>query len=272
MKNFPLDLYLKRIGLSDLGGTTALDLKRLVEAQLYGISFENLDVLARLPISLDPEAIVEKILHRERGGYCYELNGLLGMALEKAGFEFEPKLARVSFNRSGIGPKSHLVFVVKADGLEWLVDVGFGGPGLIAPMPFKLGAQSEQRGTKFRLVEAENDYLHLQRFSQSEWINLYMISPEKVIPVDIEVVNHFISTWERSPFRSLLMCVSHDEEGLKTIRDQELVWLDHELSPVKREKITGAADLKEKLRQNFQVEVPLPLCEEALMRVLIKTK
>lgn len=49
--------------------------------QLRAVPFENLDVQAGKIVSLVPEEIVEKIIDRNRGGYCYEVNGIFAMAL-----------------------------------------------------------------------------------------------------------------------------------------------------------------------------------------------
>ncbi|MCP2358678.1 arylamine N-acetyltransferase [Nonomuraea thailandensis] len=37
-------------------------------------------------------------------------------------------------------PRSHAMLTVVAEGRTWLADVGFGGEGLVEPMPFEQGA------------------------------------------------------------------------------------------------------------------------------------
>ena len=45
-------------------------------AQLATIPFENFDILLGRSILLSPESLVDKLIARPRGGYCFELNGL----------------------------------------------------------------------------------------------------------------------------------------------------------------------------------------------------
>ena len=46
-----------------------------------GESEKNLDVLNGRGISLDPDRIIHKLIDSQRGGYCFELNGLFAMVL-----------------------------------------------------------------------------------------------------------------------------------------------------------------------------------------------
>ena len=70
-----------------------------ISADMHGatrsIPFENLDVLLGRPISLEPEALFQKLVVERRGGYCFEQNLLFKAALEALGYEVEPHLARV---------------------------------------------------------------------------------------------------------------------------------------------------------------------------------
>ena len=51
-------------------------LKNLQKAHLLNVPFENLDVHNSIPIILDIENIYQKVVLQNRGGFCYELNGL----------------------------------------------------------------------------------------------------------------------------------------------------------------------------------------------------
>ena len=94
-----LDAYLGRIRLSGAQGVNEDRLEALHRAQVYTIPFENFDILLGRGIALEPEALVDKLVHRRRGGYCFELNGLLRLALEASGFEVRRLLARVHMGR-----------------------------------------------------------------------------------------------------------------------------------------------------------------------------
>ena len=68
--------YLARLGLPQKAPSKAY-LDELVRQNQLVIPFENLDStdLGR-PVSIEPPALVQKLLVQRRGGYCFELNGL----------------------------------------------------------------------------------------------------------------------------------------------------------------------------------------------------
>lgn len=82
-----IKIYLDRLGLS---GPVTLDLDgltRLQQAHQQAVAFENLDILAGRPISLDHEALFDKLILRRRGGVCAELNTLYNWLLWSLGFQ-----------------------------------------------------------------------------------------------------------------------------------------------------------------------------------------
>lgn len=125
-----LQAYLDRIGFS---GAPRPDIGTLINvhrAHATTISYENLDVQLRQPLTRSPEEAFDKIVRRRRGGWCYEMNGLLGDALEAIGFTISRLSGAVMRDVRGddaIG--NHLVIVVSLSGKRYLADVGFGdGP------------------------------------------------------------------------------------------------------------------------------------------------
>jgi len=134
-----VDGYLARIGLPSL--TTLGEVHR---AHAISIAFENFDPATGRPVSLDPAAVEDKLITRRRGGYCFEHNLLLAAALEALGVtRIEPMLARVRLGPEGTPrPLNHLLLRVVDGNAVWLADVGFGGGGLLDPVPFAVGSRA----------------------------------------------------------------------------------------------------------------------------------
>lgn len=130
-----VDRYLSRIRAARPAFVNLESLAALQAAHLMAVPFENLDIVQRRPISLDLEAIYEKVVLRRRGGFCYELNGLFAWLLESLGFTVARLSARtVDGIDEELGPEfDHLVLRVDLDE-PWLVDVGF-GETFRSPMP-----------------------------------------------------------------------------------------------------------------------------------------
>ncbi|MBY4597130.1 arylamine N-acetyltransferase [bacterium BD-1] len=260
---FPTRAYLARVGLPALPPPTADGLSELVLAQVRSIAFENLDVLAGVPVRLDRAIVYEKILGAGRGGYCFELNALMSGALEAAGFDVRPVMARVTYGRTVPGPATHQALVVKCDGQEWLVDVGFGGPGPERPLPIVASKVHTVEGTQFRLVPSFGGDLHLQRKVGNEWNGLFLLSLAQTRSTDIQAANHFISSWKRSPLRHRLMCTLPVPGGLLTVQGTDLVRLDRQLSEVERRPLNDALGFYDTLRGPLRIKADPALVQRA---------
>ena len=207
-----LEAYLARIGLNE-----APTLAQLHRAHATAIPFENLDPQRGVPVSLELEDLERKLVRERRGGYCFEQNLLLKAALEALGAEVEMFLARVRVGAAPgvVRPRSHLVLRVRAEGEPWHADVGFGFGTPLEPLPFGPGAEHEQSGWRFRIVQDGRE-LVLQAGEGEEWIDLYGMLEQPVARVDVETINWWTSTYPRSPFVTGLMVCTQTGDGTRT--------------------------------------------------------
>ena len=211
-----VEAYLDRIGLP---GRADASLAELHRAHATSITFENFDSFSGTPVSLRLPDLEEKIVTRRRGGYCFEHNLLLASALESlGGRQIEPMLARVRLNPDGArSPLGHLLLrVTDRDGSTWLADVGFGGGGLLEPLPFETGTETEQSGWRYRLVE-DGPELVVQVFQDGEWNDMYGFVPEPALHIDIEVNNWYTATHPESPFVTGIMAGLRSPERCLTL-------------------------------------------------------
>lgn len=120
--------YLQRLQLTDLPADPLARLQVLHNAHLQTIPFENLDITFGMPLSLETNALLDKLLHRQRGGFCYELNLAFALLLQTLGYRVEFLSARV-FRGQPAQPGAefdHLLLRVWIDEVPYLADVGFG--------------------------------------------------------------------------------------------------------------------------------------------------
>ena len=87
--------YLARIGYSGPIDPTAGNLRALHCAHLWAVPFENLDISLGRKITINEEAILNKVVALRRGGFCYELNGAFAALLRALGFQVTLLSARV---------------------------------------------------------------------------------------------------------------------------------------------------------------------------------
>lgn len=207
--------YLERVGLSRL-----VDLPDLMQAHLTHIPFENLSVLANQPILLDIDALWQKLVLDKRGGYCFEHNTLFEHILKQAGYQVVPLQARVRRGTQEIRPHTHKLLRVAHQGMDYLVDVGFGGHGPLRPLPWYEGSALEfQPGIMHRLITEEGLWVLQSRHDRGEWVDLYATNNEPAQAVDYEMANWFTSTHPGSIFVNSMLVGLHHPTGSSILFD-----------------------------------------------------
>lgn len=162
--------------------------------QLMTVPFENLDVQAGKVVSLVPEEIVEKIIDRNRGGYCYEVNGLFAMALEALGIEYQFVAARPMFYPVK-RPKTHMAIIATVEGKQWLCDLGFGSYGIRAPMDLaEIDKPIKQDHDLFMLEKSEAGEYLLKAYVDDVWVNQYAFDLHPWEWIDFAPANYLNST------------------------------------------------------------------------------
>jgi N-hydroxyarylamine O-acetyltransferase len=249
---FPLDAFLERVGYSGSLAATEDVLEAFQRALLERIPFENFDILLGRGISLEPVALFEKLIDSPRGGYCFELNGLLLMALRCIGFEVRELLARVHTSGHPTG-RTHEIILVTFGRRRWIADAGFGGPSLRAPIPMEFDVVRAQESDMFRLVVAGSFGTMLQKQSEGEWRDLYSFDLGHVCQADIELGNHFTSTSSLSRFTHAPLAALHTTAGKTTLHDRTLRCIDDGVETA-LELNDGAAYLAA-LKTHFGIEL-----------------
>jgi N-hydroxyarylamine O-acetyltransferase len=226
-----LQAYFDRIGYVGDENTipTLNTLTALHTAHVFAIPFENLDVYAGWRISLEPDALFNKLVTRRRGGYCFEMNGLFALVLRELGFAVRQMFARTAFG-GAFSAKLHEVLAVELDGKTYLADVGYGNDGISAPL--LLGDEIQtQFGNTYRFTR-DPVYGHvLERmvggaFAPSmvggEFAPMYAVSPEACVPADFEVANHYTATHPDSFFKTARFATKPTPTGRVTLTETRL--------------------------------------------------
>lgn len=254
MDGYPLDLgaYFDRIGHDGPREPTLACLEALHLAHATHIPFENLDIQLGLPIPLDLASLEDKLVRRRRGGYCFEQNTLFAAVLRRLGFRLETLEARVRFGLPELTSRGHMALRVQLPGGDWLADVGFGGEGLLGPVPWG-GAPHDRFGETFRLQPMGSRTV-LQELRPEGWFDFYALEPEPVFPVDYLVANHYTSTFPGSRFVQTLT-VQLPSPGIRHIlRNRNYTVLRGE--EVRSREIGSPEELLQLLGQVFGLDFP----------------
>lgn len=213
-----LSAYFARIGYA---GTPAPDRATLAELVLLhsrAIPFENFDPLLGRAVRLETEALVDKLIYRRRGGYCFEQNGLFWRVLEAIGFRVTPLAARVLWNMddAAVTPRSHMLLKVDLDA-PVIVDVGFGGAVPTGVLDLVPDAAQETPHEPFRLLERDGEW-RLQIRIGDEWRTCYRFDLHQQLAIDFEPINWWVSTSPASHFTQGLACARVLADGRLAIR------------------------------------------------------
>ncbi|HWA03833.1 MAG TPA: arylamine N-acetyltransferase [Rhizomicrobium sp.] len=156
-----IDAYLDRIGLSGPLPPTLDTLTKVHRAHLRAIPYENLDVQLGRPVTIERPPIFDKIVTRRRGGWCYEMNGLLGWGLGELGFRVTRATGAVMRETFGEPTEgNHLVLRVELDEGLYLADVGF-GDGPLEPIRIAEGGFSSN-GLPFSVSRVDENWWRLR--------------------------------------------------------------------------------------------------------------
>jgi N-hydroxyarylamine O-acetyltransferase len=216
-----LDAYLERVGYNGPVVPTESVLIALHGAQVFTIPFENLDIHLGRPIRLDVASLCAKLVDGHRGGYCYELTGLFLLVLRRLGFDVMC-LAGRNMMRETPMQKSHQALLVTLGRRQWLVDLGFGGNGLIEPIPLEPDTVFPQFFDAFRLQALSPFSFVLQSRPHDTWQSLYAFTLEEYHPLDYAMMNYYNSTSPMSAFTQRRMAARPCPVGRTTLSDSEI--------------------------------------------------
>jgi len=212
--------YLDRAGVAGPAASDTASLRALHLAHQMAVPFENLSIHLAEPISLDEGDLVDKIVRRRRGGFCYELNGAFALLLEALGARVSRVAARV-YGEAGLSPPfDHLALVVRpADGSgPWLADVGFGSH---SDYPLLLDARDDQDDPagRFRLADAGAGDIDVLKDGQPQ----YRLETRERTLADCVPTCWWQQTSPRSHFTRSTICSRRTPDGRVSISGRTLI-------------------------------------------------
>jgi N-hydroxyarylamine O-acetyltransferase len=244
--------YLRRIRFEGTPRPDLATLRALHRAHALAVPFENLDVQLRRPVTLDLERIYEKIVVRGRGGWCFEMNGIMSWALREIGFDVTRMNGGVDRERIGefqIG--NHLCLLVRLDE-PYLVDVGFGG-SLIEPLPLRAGTR-EDRPYRLQLSEIPDSYW---RFSEIAPGGDPFTFDFRARPADEALFAtkcQYLQTDPQSPFVQTLVVQRRTEDTHRSLRGR--VFTIYHSTHAEKTLLNSADELVATLRERFDLDMP----------------
>jgi N-hydroxyarylamine O-acetyltransferase len=265
--------YSARIGYRGDRLATAETLAAVHFAHALSIPFENFDPLLGVTPKLDADSLEQKLVHKRRGGYCFEHNLLFRHALEAMGFRVTGLAARVMWNKPPdlVGPRTHMLLRVDLPDGSYAADTGFGNLTLTAPLKFVPDVAQSTPHESFRLTTPRPGFYRVEVELESEWKPLYEFDLQEQQLIDYELANWFTSTHERSPFIRDLIVSRPDRDRRYALRNTSLA-IHHLGGWTDRRTLSSVAELKDVLTGPLGLALPNdPELDSVLHRVATST-
>lgn len=249
-----LEAYLNRIGHNGPVRPDLDCLRKVHLGQVLSVPYENIDVQLGHPLDQDIEKIFHKVVVKERGGWCFELNGLLGWALGEIGFEVQRVSAGIRRDERGDAAfGNHLILLVRLD-RPYLADHGM-GDGLRQPIPLVPG-DHPQGNLTYHLEKTQDDFWRFRNHALAYPPN-FDFKETSADETLIAAKNAALQVVPESVFVQNLICQIMDRETVTCLTGRVL--RHNSLAGVRKTLLHTSADLEQTLSKVFgikDVDVP----------------
>lgn len=268
MKDLEFDEYLQRIKIAHCKPTLE-GLTKLQQSHMQNIPFENLDIIVKRKIHLDFENLFKKIVKKNRGGYCFELNILYSYLLKHLGFEPKPVLGRVWLrNPTKTPPRNHLAHLVKLNGETFVTDVGFGGLTTRIPLNINDNSEAYDKDGFVRISPFSVNQFMIQRKVDNKWENQYSFEDVDISEEDIYISNYYMSTNPKSHFYNANFIGKYTNDGRVGLYNNQMSKRNG-IEVTDKKNIAYGKDWIDALKTQFDLEIDF---SESELQMIFKHK
>lgn len=247
--------YLNRIHYHGSLEPTLQTLAQLQSAHMQKVPFENLSIHYKQPIILKEALLYQKIVEQNRGGFCYELNGLFAWLLRELGFRVTKLSAGVVNDRGEFGAEfDHMTLMVHLDE-DYLVDVGF-GDSFRAPLRFNFRGEQSQNGMSYQIAAEDDAFILSEQNNRDENPRLqprYRFTLVSHQLAEYEGMCQFHQTSPESSFTKKRVCTIATSNGRYTLSDLRFIVTE---DGTRREIfLNSEEEFKNILKEYFNIEL-----------------
>lgn len=265
MKKLQIQQYLRKLQLNDFEPAVNLaTLTKLQDAHLKYIPYENFDCLNGKITSLKRHDMFNKVIMHNRGGICFELNGLYNWLLESLGFDVTSYAARFIDKMETYQLRRHRVMCVALGDKRYLTDVGVNSESPRVPLEITEGLIQSDGISQYKFTRSEFwGWLLWQKERGKIWKRLFGFTEEPQIDKDFITASFWCDAHPDSPFiKSKKLSIFREDCNI-TVRGNYLkFYLGGRVKY--RYKINTGAELKEILWEYFGINVEYRLKDDGI--------
>ena len=220
--------FRQRMGIPMNEKITFESLDNILVKTATTLPFENLCILANIIEPITKENLINKILVRNEGGLCYQLNPLLYFFLLDNGFNAVLVRGDIYNHEikdwSKVG-RSHVFILLQHESSTYLVDTGFGGNLALKPIPLT-GETTASANGEFRVITKNSEHgdcifeMKL-KYKDTEWKTGYAFDSKRAI-ADLTELNELQKTiveHQHSRFNKTPLITQLTSDGNVTLTD-----------------------------------------------------
>ena len=248
-----LEAYYARIGIAAPARADAAALRTILRAHALAFTWEAADAFLTHPAGgLDPARAFERMVAGGRGGWCYEMNGLLGAALAATGFAVTRlcgAVHRATLGEAMVG--NHLSLRVDLEDGPWLVEAGL-GDALPVPIPLRPGAH--EAGFLAGAIEpADGGWLRYVNHRHGV-ASSFDFRPDYSDEARLAATEIWMRTDPNSPFTGALAIMRHFPDRVESLVNRTRRTLT--AAGVAEREIADEAAFRETLSDLFRLDHP----------------
>ncbi|RNA32067.1 arylamine N- pineal gland isozyme NAT-3 [Brachionus plicatilis] len=194
-----IEKYLQKINCSHAKEVNLKNLTTLQTSHLRKIAFENFDMHMNKPIEFSLQKTYDRIVNKDRGGFCIQLNSLFSWLLKNLGYHVY--LVPCYFYNQTLNDyfrlPIHVILIVHLENRKYYVDVG---TSRIVVEPIELSVEKIQNriygSYKFRFVDEKYELERKAPSPNADWVPLIKF---KLEPKELEYfkeMNDYVQTEE----------------------------------------------------------------------------
>lgn len=239
-------------------------LNALQDAHLRHIPFDNLDILNEKTATLKRPDLFHKIILHNRGGICFELNGLFNWLLESLGYNVTSYAARYIDRFNPYQLRRHRLMCVKLEEQRYIVDVGVNSESPRKPLLLQTELVQDDGTSQYKFTQEDfYGWLLWQKEQDKHWKQLLAFTEDPQIDKDYIMPMFWCEKSPESPFVQGKTLSLFREDCNLTLRGNLMKFYVN--GRIKyRYKITSGEELKSVLAEYFGINVSYPLKNDGL--------
>ncbi|MCJ8311572.1 MAG: arylamine N-acetyltransferase [Saccharospirillaceae bacterium] len=239
----------------------------LIAKHVARYSFNSLAVNLGEDISLDVDLIIDKLVNRQFGGYCFEHNKVVFECLKQLGFDVELKLAQVLYNKNTASPRTHRITLLNLDNKQYILDAGFGGFGPVTPLLLKANIEQISGSDTYKLLESNAEYV-LQIFKDGEFFSLFRFDFANYSDFDCELSHFYSHKHKQASFVNNLLVSLKTSTKLAVLKNHQLKSKNAALNTEQIITITSPEQLNSTLLSEFKLDIDIVICQHLFDRFI----